>query len=143
MPVDPCLIPPISEQQYPIRGQVCKRRGFPGRLQKRLLRKKGLCARILQLLGQILGHVGRVGRTGDAAGPVDAKVYDGDVNVVGRVQAHDIALLPVEDMAEALAEFVGEMLDLVERVSPASVAVEEEGWNIVLAVRHNDNPAVA
>lgn len=121
------LIPSLSQQQDPLRRQTHERRRLARNLQKRLLRNKSLCARILELLSQLLGRIRGIGRARHAAGPVDGEVDYRHFNVVWREEAHDMALFPVQDMAETLAEFEGQALDVIVRVGFASVTVDKDG----------------
>lgn len=125
--MDARLVPSISQQQDPIRRQTRQGRRLARNLQEGLLRSQSLCARVLELACQLLGSVRGIGRARNAARPVDGEIDYRHVNVVGREEAHDMAPFPVEDMAEALAEFEGQAPDVVVRVRSASVTIDKDG----------------
>lgn len=121
------LVPHIPHQpDHLVRhaGQLGSRQGIA---QEGLLGDERPGARVLQLAGELVDGVGRVGGGRDAAGPVDAKVDDGVVDVVGGVEAEDVALAPAVAVDEAGAEAGGEGGDLGVAVGASRVAVYEDG----------------
>jgi hypothetical protein len=122
------LIAPLTHEEHAIERQAGTLGRLARRLQERLLRDERLGARVRELAGELVGGVGRVGGAGDAAGPVGAEVYDGGVDVVGAEEGEGVALGPAEGVLEALAEGLGEVLEVGKGVGAACLAGDEESW---------------
>lgn len=68
------------------------------------MRSQGLRAGRLQLKLQLVHRVRRVSWRDDAASPVRSPRYNGGINAVRSEQSEHVALLPLEDGLQALAE---------------------------------------
>lgn len=78
-----CWIPLLAHQPHHIIRDTRHLGRLPGILQEHLLCDQCLCPRVLQLSGELLNGVCRIGWRGDATGPLHAEVNDGIVNGVG------------------------------------------------------------
>lgn len=127
MPMHPRLIPLIAHQPHHLLPQPRQLRRPFRILQKHLLRDQRTGPRVLQLPRELFDGVCRVGRGGDAAGPLDAEVDGWVVDVVGGEEGEDVAFAPGVGVDEAGAEAGGEVDKLAVGVGAAGVAVDEEG----------------
>lgn len=110
------LIAAIAQQNNLVGRQARDARSLKRNGQERLLSGQEPGARILDLVGELVYGVGRVGGACDTSGPESAKVDDGCVDVVGGVEGEDVAFFPVVHVLETLAEVNGGLLDLGVRV---------------------------
>lgn len=127
MPMHARRVAAVAEEQDVARRQA----GFLGCLARRVQHgatgDEGLCTRVGELARQLADRIRWVCGRGDAAGPVQAEVDDGRVDVVGRVQGQHVALGPAERVLQALAKGDGGGLDLRKGPRALRVAVDEEG----------------
>ncbi len=85
---------------------------FEGDRQALALGHQGFRARVLELEGQLLSRVGRIGRRDDGAGPESSESSRDGIDRVGSIEGNDVTLLPVPNCLEPLAKFLGRATQL-------------------------------
>lgn len=125
------LIPPLPHQDDPIQRHARLLRRLLRHAQARRLRHQRLRARILQLEGQLVGRVSRVGGGEDPARPVAAPYYGGGVDAVGGEEREHVASFPVPGGFESLAEVCGGGFYLRVGVGAVGVGVAVDDWAVL------------
>lgn len=97
-------IPLVSNENNAVLRHADFLRGFPRNRQHRGLRYKSLSMRVLELEGQLVNRVTWVRRRDDSAGPECAPHHDGRVDAVWCEEGENIALAPLIQGFQALAE---------------------------------------
>lgn len=97
-------VPRVAEQDDAVLRQADDLGGFDYRGQHRHLRHDTRHLGVLHLEGQLLDRVGRVRRRARAAGPEHAEEDRGVVDIVGREESQDVALLEAPLRLESPAE---------------------------------------
>ena len=97
-----------------------------GDAQQGKLGHDGPGPRVLELEGQLLDGVERVRGRHHAACPQGAKCRGARVHRVGREEGEHVALLPAPPRLQSLAEVVGGLLDIGERVCSTRFRIGED-----------------
>lgn len=106
------LIAAIAQQDNLVGRQARDARSLERNRQERLLGGQEPGARVLDLVGELVYGVGRVGGACDTSRPEGAEVDDGGVDAVGGVEGEDVAFFPVVHVLETFAEVDGGLPDL-------------------------------